>query len=160
MKRIVASLLMALLALTGCVNTPADSTATTLLSWTRDAGLGSVLQGVGDSIATTAADLKGLGTSEADVQTMVTALKKSGDGLAAQAESLRAQPACSDTEYEKQRTTLVGAMLSYRDTTAALQATDLAGITAAINALTGISEALTAFNKYIDLHGDDPVGAA
>lgn len=159
MRKLSASLLLVALMASGCSDA-ASTEQTTLMSWTRDAGLVAVVQGVAESVSATAAELKGLGSTAADVRKMVAALKKSGETLGAQANALAGEPASSDTEYEKQRLALVEAMQSYAKTTAALQGLDLTGITLSIKALTAISTSLTSFNTYVQEHGDDPVAAA
>lgn len=157
-RKFVALLLLATTVLAGCSNIP--SAETTLTTWTRDAGLADVVQGVAASVTSTAADIKDLGSTPTDVLKMVTALKASGAALGTQAAALASQPPCSDAEYEKQRSGLVEAMRAYANTTANLQGLDLTGITESIKALTGISTSLAAFNTYVQEHGDDSVTAA
>lgn len=159
MKNFVALLLSTSIAVAGCASASSQESAT-LLAWTRDAGLASVVQGISESITETADGLKGLGSSATDVATMVQVLRKTGDALASQADALAAEPASSDAQYEEQRSSLVNAMRSFRETTTDLKATDLKGITTAIQALTEISNALAALNGYIEQHGEDPVTAA
>ena len=91
---------------------------------------------------------------------MANALRESGASLATQAEALAAEPASSDSAYEQQRAALIEAMRTYAATTAKLVGPDLQAITDSIKALTEISTSLTAFNTYVQEHGDDPVAAA
>jgi len=153
------ALLLSAMALVGCTSS-SSTEQSTLTSWTREAGLASVVQGIAQSVSATADDLKGLTSSTEDILKMANALRESGASLATQAEALAAEPASSDSAYEQQRAALIEAMRTYAATTAKLVGPDLQAITDSIKALTEISTSLTAFNTYVQEHGDDPVAAA
>lgn len=151
--------MLMVITVTGCASGPVTPTGN-LAAWSRDAGLLDVLTGISESLAGTAAELDGLGSSPTDVAVMVDALHKSAKALAEEADRLATQPKSSDAGYEAERNALVTALRVYVKMAAAAQPGDLSATTAAINALTAISDSVISLSTYIQEHGDDAVGAA
>ncbi len=155
-KTLVAAAL-AVTLLAGC-----GTSEVTLGQWVQQSGLTKTLQSLSTTVGAMGSELKTV--NQQDPKAIAWVLVRHGKEITAQARAIAAEPASSDTNFEKVRTDLSNAMFAYAkaltDLSNAKQQGLVAAIGAATTSLTALNATITTLTDYLTAHQAAPVHAA